>query len=219
MEREGGGFSFCRNCLAEFPPLVSPFCPLCSLPFPGPPGSDHLCGRCLDDPPAFGAVIAFGIYEGLLREAVQSLKYRDRFHLSRSLGLLVAEKAAERHRLLPFDLVLPVPLHRRRLQERTYNQALLLAESIGGQLRLPVGKNILRRLLPTPPQQGLPERERLRNLKGVFGLGENIEGIRVLLVDDVMTTGATARECSRVLLRGGASTVEVAVVARAARHF
>ncbi|NLC70406.1 MAG: ComF family protein [Desulfuromonadaceae bacterium] len=213
------GVSFCRNCLADFSPLVSPFCTLCALPFVGPQESDHYCGACITNPPPFSSVTSFGIYEGLLKEAVQTFKYRDKFHLGRPLGRLVAEKVAERHRFCPFDLILPVPLHRRRLQERTYNQALLLAETIGRHLAVPVNSALLRRLRPTPPQQGLSERERLRNLKGVFGLAEKIEGLRVLLVDDVMTTGATARECSQVLLRGGASGVEVAVVARAARHF
>jgi len=216
---EENGLFFCRDCLAKFSPLVSPFCSLCSLPFSGPPGSDHLCGRCLEEPPAFSAVTACGIYEGRLREAVHHLKYREKFQLGRALGFLVAEKTASRHCRQPFDLVVPVPLHRRRLQERTYNQALLLAEAIGRYLAVPVKPNLLRRFRPTAPQQGLTERDRLDNLKGVFDVTEKIEGMRLLLVDDVMTTGATARECGRVLLRGGASSLEVAVVARAARHF
>lgn len=215
---EGAGSSLCRTCLSELPPLSSPCCPLCSLPFAGPPESDHLCGRCLEERPAFAAVTAYGIYAGLLRDAVQSLKYRDRFHLSRSLGQLLGERVAGRHRSHPFDLVVAVPLHRRRLQERTYNQALLLAGVIGGRLGVPVAAAALRRLRFTLPQQGLTEKERLHNLKGAFALTGDVEGLRVLLVDDVMTTGATARECSRVLVQGGASGVEVAVVARAARH-
>lgn len=214
-----GGDSFCRGCLAGFSPLVSPCCPICALPFEGPAGSDHHCGGCLSEPPPFTGVTALGIYQGALAEAVRELKYRERFHLGRPLGRLLAALLAGRHGERPFGLLVPVPLHGERLKERTYNQAQLLAEAIGRHLAVPVASELLRRTRSTPPQQGLSASERLRNLKGAFALRKGLDGERVVLVDDVLTTGATARECSRVLLKGGAAEVEVAVVARAARRF
>jgi len=213
-----GPFSFCRECLAEMPPLIGPSCPLCALPFAGPAGNDHYCGKCISEPPPFSTVAAFGIYRGLLREAIHAFKYGEKFLLGRPLGGLIAGRIAESGGRFSFDLIVPVPLHPQRLQERTYNQALLLAETVGSRFCVAVDPFLLRRLRPTPPQQGLSERERLGNLKGVFDLNGKVAERRVLLVDDVMTTGATARECSRVLLRGGAREVAVAVVARAARY-
>jgi len=105
-----------------------------------------------------------------------------------------------------------------RLRERTYNQSLLLARVLGRHWQLPVASRLLLRSRPTLPQQGLPAEERRRNLRGAFALRRELEGERVLLLDDVLTTGATARECARVLLAGGAGEVAVAVLGRARRN-
>jgi ComF family protein len=119
--------------------------------------------------------------------------------------------------LLP-ELLIPVPLHYSRLRERTYNQALLLARVLGRRWRLQVLPRLLVRSRPTPQQQGLKAEVRRQNLKGAFALNQKLNGERVLLIDDVVTTGATVRECSRVLLEGGAGEVVVAVLARARRY-
>jgi ComF family protein len=116
------------------------------------------------------------------------------------------------------DLLLPVPLYVGRLRQRSYNQALLLARALGGSWQLPVASRLLLRVRPTPPQIQLKAAQRRRNLRGAFALRRSLQGERVLLIDDVMTTGATARECSRTLLDGGAGEVAVAVLARARLH-
>jgi ComF family protein len=163
-------------------------------------------------------VAAAGLYQEGLREAVHRFKFRGDLGLDRPLGELLAEalsgQAAPGWRP---DLVVPVPLHRRRLAERTYNQSLLLARAVARSWRVPVPARLLLRTRATPPQQGLSAEERRRNLRGAFALRQPLGGERVLLVDDVLTTGATARECARVLRDGGAGEVAVAVLARACR--
>ncbi len=208
----------CDSCLAELKPLSSPFCTICSLPFEGPPGSDHLCESCLKNPPPFSGVTAYGIYTGLLREAIHQFKYEEAFYLHRPLGRLLAEAVAKRLSPEPFDFIVPVPLHLNKLRERTFNQSLLLARTLAKTLQLPIEAQGLERTRPTLSQQGLKSEERKRNLKGAFSLNTEVKNRRILLVDDVLTTGTTARECSRILRKGGAREVHVAVLARAAKY-
>lgn len=210
---------FCEPCLADLKPLSSPCCTICSLPFEGPPGSDHLCEVCLKSPPPFCGVIALGVYEKLLREAIHRFKYEEAFYLHRPLGQLLGNSVTKTFKTEPSDLVIPVPLHLSKLKERTYNQALLLARTLGKTLQLTVEAQALERTRPTLSQQRLKLEERKRNLRGAFSLLKEVKDRRILLVDDVLTTGATARECSHILLKGGAREVHVAVLARAAKYF
>jgi ComF family protein len=131
----------------------------------------------------------------------------------------LAKAVDEKLKVEPPDMVIPVPLHLSKLRERTYNQSLLLARTLGKTLKLPVVAEGLERTRATLSQQGLKSEERKRNLKGAFYLRQEVKNQRVLLLDDVLTTGTTARECSRILIRGGASDVQVAVLARAAKFF
>jgi ComF family protein len=215
----GGGppSFFCTACLSGIHLLGSPFCPRCALPYATEEGSDHLCESCLRDDPPFSRVFALGIYEETLRKAVQRFKYEGAIVLDRPLAGLLATVLERDGVLLP-DLLIPVPLHYSRLRERTYNQALLLARVLGRRWRLPVLPRLLVRSRPTPQQQGLKAEVRRQNLKGAFALERKLSGERVLLIDDVVTTGATVRECSRILLEGGAGEVVVAVLARARRY-
>ena len=208
----------CPNCLAGFHPIVSPFCPRCSLPYPTDKGTDHQCEACLREEPSFVRVQAVGVYEETLKKAVQSFKYNGAVHLDRPLGRLLSRVLEENPGSLTPDLIIPVPLHRTRLRQRTYNQSLLLARILGKEWQIPVAARYLVRTRPTPPQQGLNAKIRQHNMKGAFALQGEVTGKRILLVDDVLTTGATARECSRVLLKGGADEVAVAVLGRARRH-
>jgi ComF family protein len=159
-----------------------------------------------------------GLHDETLRRAIQKFKYEGDFNLDRPLAALM------KHAMQGFleeyrpDLLLPVPLHVSRLRQRGYNQALLLARVLGRRWQVPVASQLLLRVRPTPPQIGLKAAQRRRNLRGAFALSEQLQGERVLLIDDVMTTGATARECSRTLLEGGAGQVAVAVLARAPLH-
>lgn len=217
---ESGGrspFFFCPACLSGIHPIGSSCCPRCALPYPTEEGSDHLCESCLRDTPPFSRVVALGIYEETLRTAVQRFKYEGAIVLDRPLAELLAAVLESDGAPRP-DLLIPVPLHYSRLRERTYNQALLLARVLGRRWRLPVPPRLLVRSRPTPQQQGLKAEVRRQNLKGAFAMNRKLNGERVLLIDDVVTTGATVRECSRVLLEGGAGEVVVAVLARARRY-
>jgi ComF family protein len=208
----------CAECLADIPPLASPRCPRCALPYPAPDGSDHLCEECLRKEPPFDAVAAAGVYGAALRRAVHRFKYEGAVDLDRPLSTLLADSL--RRSLPDFvpDLIVPVPLHRSRLRERTYNQALLLARGVGRQTGVKVAPRLLQRIRSTPTQQGLSSQQRRQNLRGAFTLRNALDGESILLIDDVLTTGVTARECSRVLLEGGAGQVAVGVLARAPRH-
>jgi ComF family protein len=143
------------------------------------------------------------------------LKHGNQFALATPLGLLLGEALANAKPGEGFDCLVPVPLHRQRLRARGYNQAVEIARPLARQLGLPLETGLLRRARRTPPQQGLSADQRSRNLRNAFTLAGQLRGGRVLLVDDVMTTGATVRECCRTLRRGGAREIQTAVVGRA----
>ncbi|MCW8858841.1 MAG: ComF family protein [Deltaproteobacteria bacterium] len=209
-----GAGDFCPTCLAGFKPLPKAHCSCCSLPFAGAGNSSHLCSRCLKKPPPYTQVYAFGLYEDSLREAVHQFKFNRKVGLDRSLGRLLEQSIGSD---LNIDLVVPVPLQRKRLQQRSYNQALLLAREVARTRSYTMDAGLLVKTKETALQHDLPAREREKNLHGAFRLERQLSGEDVLLIDDVMTTGATVAACSQVLLAGGAGSVNVAVMARAAR--
>ena len=204
--------SFCSDCLSGFLPLPRAHCSCCALPFSASENSTHLCSRCIERPPAFEKVYTVGRFESRLREAIHQFKFNQRIGLDRPLGITL-------NRLLPaeleLDLIVPVPLHCQRLRQRSYNQSLLLARELSRLRALPVATELLVKPLETVPQQELSARERERNLAQAFCVLGELKGQRVLLVDDVMTTGSTARVCSQALRSAGAREVRVAVVGRA----
>ncbi len=202
----------CSACLAGFNSLPDAHCPLCSLPFAGTSNSSHLCGRCIAHSPSYAKVYAVGLYDQSLRRAIHQFKFNRKVGLDRSLGKLL-DRAVDRY--LDIDLVVPVPLHRKRLQQRSYNQALLLARAFARIRKLPVATDLLIKICETEAQQELSAKERAKNLQGVFKLQKEVSESTILLIDDVLTTGATAEACSQVLLAGGAKVVYVAVIGRA----
>ncbi len=206
----------CGECRADIPALVSPCCRRCALPYPAEDGTDHLCQSCLMQPPPFSRVVAAGVYDGALRSAIHRFKFQGAVGLDRPLGHLLAHQLDQRG--AGYDLIAPVPLHPSRLRQRTYNQSLLLGRELSRLTSLPVRADLLQRVRPTLPQQGLSAEDRRRNLRGAFTVSKPLRGERVLLVDDVFTTGATARECCARLLAAGAGEVSVAVLARAPRY-
>lgn len=210
--------SLCPRCLDGCLPLTSPCCPRCALPFATIGGGDHVCGECLLQPPDFAWTVAAGLYEEALRHAIHRFKFDGSLALDRPLARLL-DTAWQRTApdWLP-DLIVPVPLHPLRLSQRTYNQALLIARELGRSRQLPVDAHLLIRVLPTLAQAGLTARERHRNLLGAFALTRGLSGEKILLIDDVMTTGTTARICATALRAGGAGEVGLAVLARARRN-
>ncbi|HUK56292.1 MAG TPA: ComF family protein [Nitrospiria bacterium] len=208
---------FCRDCWATVSRIEGPCCPRCGKPFASEaalshsPG--HLCGDCRRRLPHFDRAVAAAWYEGVLAEAIHLFKYRGKTLLVRPLGGLLLPAM---ERLSEADVLAPVPLHPSRLREREFNQALLLCDFIRAESGLPVLPDALERTRETPPQIGLSHQDRWRNVRRAFipKRPERLEGRRIVLIDDVLTTGATVNDCARVLKRAGAERVCVLTVAR-----
>jgi ComF family protein len=178
---------------------------------------DHPCGACLTHKKYFTMARALGAYEGSLREAIHRWKYEGKTSLTPFLAEWMVVGLKHYWKSNSFDLLLPVPLHARRLRERGFNQALLLIKELSRQIGIPYGKTILQKRKPTIPQVNLSGAEREKGVRGAFHVigKKELEGKSILLVDDVYTTGATVNECSKVLLRGGAERVDVLTLAHA----
>jgi ComF family protein len=210
----------CRPCLAEPKPFEAEFfCVSCRTPFVNrfPLDEEGRCGLCRSSLRGFDAAYCYGAYEGALRELIHVFKYGRVATLSRALSryLLSALPQAE-----GFDAVTPVPLHWFRRWQRGFNQSALLAWEVGRQTGLPV-LNLLRRVRATPTQAGLSKTLRRRNVAGAFRSvrgSTQLHGLRILLIDDVMTTGSTAASCALALKRAGAARVAVLTLARADRR-
>lgn len=201
-----GEIRLCPDCLATVSEIGGPLCSCCGRPFATSDGIDHPCGECTLSPPPFLAARSALRYEKTVREMIHSFKYGYRVMLRRPLALLAAPRLDGFVAGFAPDLILPVPLHIKRLRQRGFNQAILLGELLSRRWRLPLIRDNLRRIRWTEPQVTLSAAERADNVRGAFSLAnpERLEGKRVLLVDDVYTTGSTVKECSRVLTAAGA---------------
>lgn len=181
-------------------------------------GSEEMLSpEAVSDPPVYARARAVAHFDdGPVRQLVHRLKYYDRMELARPIGNWMAR--AGRELLDEAELLVPVPLHRARLTSRRFNQASVLAQAVSARCGVPADPFVLARVKPTPPQVGLSRAQRALNLQGAFqiaeGMGGRIEGRAIVLIDDVMTSGATANAASRALLRGGAKRVDVLVFAR-----
>ncbi|MEK7477358.1 MAG: double zinc ribbon domain-containing protein [Candidatus Coatesbacteria bacterium] len=214
---------FCAGCLATLPWMRPPVCVVCGEAFLVPSEADaerfeaRTCVRCRDHRPAFAMARAAFAYEGPIRHAIHAVKFRGRRAAGAALGRLLVDGLARTGELPgDADVIVPVPLHPSRLHERGYNQAALVAAALASALGRPMEQDLLRRERATPPQVGLDRALRVENLKSAFGVPDpaRVEGRVVLVVDDVLTTGATASACAVALRRGGAPKVLVAAVAR-----
>jgi len=213
---DAGPLHICPDCRERMPAIVSPLCVECGIPFTGA-GEDHACGSCITSRHHVDAARAALVYEGVGRDLIHSFKYRNKTHLRRPLALLTIEVLSGFVSFRAPNLIVPVPLHPRRLRIRGFNQAILLAELFSSRWQIPLDRHNLRRCRWTEPQVNLSASDRRANVKGAFSIQNSglIHGRRVLLVDDVLTTGSTVEECARVLKNSGASEVAVITVARA----
>lgn len=202
----------CPGCRQGLP-WVEQGCPVCGLPLPG--ADPVACGRCLRQPPPFDAVASAFWYEFPIRELIHRYKFQRDMAAGGVLAALWAGRIAPPPRCSP-DYLVPVPLHGWRLLRRGFNQAHDLARLIGRATGVPLLPHGLQRSRRTPQQAGLGAAQRRRNLHGAFRWrGRALQGEKLALVDDVMTTGATLRECASTLKRAGAGRVEAWVLARA----
>ncbi len=200
----------CPACTADLPRQAATVCPQCAIETP----LGERCGTCLKSSPAFTRTIAPFRYEFPVDRLIQALKYIHRLPLSKWFGTSLSEQiVADEH-----DLLLPLPLHSSRLRDRGFNQSAEIARAIHNQLGILMDVDCLARKRATPPQAALPLKERARNVRGAFECTADLSGKRILLVDDVMTTGSTLRECARVLQLHGAAQITLAVAARAQRR-
>lgn len=210
---------FCDDCLAEACLLSGPVCLRCGAPVPGQ--SDRApCYRCQETKLWFDATIALGEYEGRLRDWLLAMKDRRAESLALAVGELFWERAEERLTRLEFDVVVPVPMHWRRRLARGTNSPAILAERLAERLRVPMAADLLRRTRHTPPQFSLPPSERAANVRNAFEVrtGYHLNEARVLVVDDIFTTGSTCSSAAKALKKTGADYVAVAVAARTLRH-
>ncbi|MBF0248201.1 MAG: ComF family protein [Alphaproteobacteria bacterium] len=217
----GEPHALCPDCWTRLTFIGPPVCDACGHPFDHEVPDRALCGACARERPPFGRARGALLYDDASKDLVLGFKHADRTELAKLFSKWMTQ--AGRALVAEADLVVPVPLHWTRLFSRRYNQAALLARALGRSCGVAVLPDALVRARRTPSQGHLGVKARARNVQGAFRVhprrGARIRGKRVLLVDDVYTTGATARACAKVLLRGGAASVDVLVLARVVRGF
>jgi ComF family protein len=212
--------SVCGTCWSELRFLSAPHCAQCGLPFPHALGAGVKCAACIAKPPQFTISRAALAYDDASRDLILGFKHADRLEAVPLFARWMA--AAAQDALAGVELLIPVPLHWRRLAARRYNQAALLAIGLGSLVRKPVDTSVLVRTRPTPSQGEMPSaRARAKNVVRAFVTDEKgkarIAGRNLVLVDDVLTTGATVSACTKVLLKAGAARVSVVTLARVVR--
>ncbi len=209
----------CPGCWAAVDFITPPYCAACGFPFDHDEGPDALCGGCARDQPAFSRARAAVRYNGVGRDLVLGFKHGDRTHGAPAFAQWLERAGSEL--LADADVIAPVPLHRWRLFLRRYNQSALLARALGQAGGRRVVPDLLVRRRNTPSQGRMNAEARARNVRGAFAVParrrDRLAGQRVLLIDDVFTSGATAEACARVLLRNGAAGVDVLTLARVVR--
>ena len=209
----GADLDICPSCREELPHNHNP-CYRCALPLPPSAPAEGLCGRCQQRPPPFERSIAPFIYQYPIAELVGGLKFNARLQHGRMLATLLLEHLLSSGQAPLPQLLIPVPLHRKRLQERGYNQAVELARPLSQQLNIPLDLSSCHRTRDTRSQSELHVRERQSNVRDAFKLSGKIEADHVALLDDVVTTGSTVTAVAKVLRRAGVGRVDVWALAR-----
>jgi ComF family protein len=211
-----GDDALCGPCWSKLSPIAPPYCERLGIPFAYDPGPGVLSMEAIVDPPAYHRARAAVRYDDIARTLVHALKYADRLDLAPIMGRWMAR--AGRELLADADALVPVPLHWRRLWSRRFNQSAHLAKTIALASGVPVADTALKRVKATVQQVGLSQAERAQNVQGAFRVPVEskpaVAGRRLILIDDVLTSGATSDACARALLRAGAKSVDVLVFAR-----
>jgi ComF family protein len=210
------GQGMCRECIEGIPWLRPPYCPMCAKPISSAVVPSHPCSECLLEPPPFESARALMIYREEIFPIIHRMKYGARPSLARFFGEVMLREFERVLGDMEVDGIIPIPLHPRRLRQRGFNQAALMAKRIGRRLGIQVEERAFARTRWTEPQVGLSRARREVNVRGAFKVRqpEKIQDRQWLLVDDVYTTGSTLREAARTLKKAGAATVQVLTLAR-----
>jgi ComF family protein len=203
----GGELAICADCLKDLPWHTAEHCPQCGLT------STHhqICGACLKSPPAFDSTLALFRYAYPVDAMLKRYKYQHQLTMAEAFGALMVNTLETNHRP---DVIIPMPLHPQRLQERGFNQSVEIGRIIAKRLHIKMDYQSCIRTKFSPPQASLPFRERISHMRGAFACEKRLDGLHIALVDDVMTTGASLNELAKVLKKAGASRVDCWVVAR-----
>jgi ComF family protein len=212
------GRGLCPACWSKLSFITRPYCERLGIPFVYDPGPGILSMEAIADPPAYHRARAAVRFDDISRALVHGLKYGDRLELAPMMGRWISR--AGRELLAEADALVPVPLHWRRLWARRFNQSAMLAAAISAESGVPIAGGALKRVKPTVQQVGLSRSERAQNVQGAFRVPPEgkpaVIGRRLVVVDDVLTSGATVEGCARALLRAGAANVDVLIFARVA---
>lgn len=208
---EGGTYGLCHACIQHLPWHNAPQCPQCALISDG-----QLCGQCLNAPPYFDATYALFCYEYPLDRLLQRYKYQASLSLAHTFASFFINHGIHAAAFSRFvaDLIIPMPMHQARLKERGFNQALEIARIVSRRGSIKLDFQACQRTRLTPPQASLPLKERIHNMRGAFECQRDLQGLNILLIDDVMTSGASLNELAKTLKQAGAAHVECWVVAR-----
>lgn len=208
--------TLCAACWNEVPFISTPICACCGLPLEMAVDEFTICGECLREHPPYSRARAAFVYNDKSRLLVMKLKYQDDLHLAPIFAGWLAK--AGKNLIAASDIIIPVPLYWRRMVSRRYNQSLLLARGLSRHTGLPLLADGLKRTRHTEKQAGLTRPQRLKNVQGAFAVAEKniplVKNKTILLIDDVMTSGATIHACTNALLKAGASQVNVLTLAR-----
>lgn len=210
------GQIFCSDCNEKIKFIKGSICSICGTTFPDSPAENHLCGECLGKKPYFSHARAVFSYENIILNAIHQFKYKRDMSIGEIMSSLMADAFFPDIEFTDYSLIIPVPLHIKRLRERGFNQSLILANAIGKKRQIPVSFSLLKRRKFTLTQTGASRNERRQNIKDAFEVSDKskIKEKNVIIVDDVYTTGSTANECAKTLIKAGAQKIAVLTLAR-----
>ncbi len=197
----------CSSCWRGIERYTGPACRICGIPVVSPLAT--ICGSCMKKKPPFSRILYYGTYEGALKESIRLLKFSGVKRLSKPLSYLLSELSVS-----GFNGIVPVPLHPKKLRQREFNQTAVMGRHLAGRIKVPLMLDVLKKVHDTLPQTEVTGKERLENVKKAYLASEKAAGLELLLIDDVITTGATVSECARALMTAGAKGVTVAALAR-----
>lgn len=206
------GLDLCQACYNDLPHNEHS-CPRCANPLP-PATTERICGVCQKHPPAYDRTLGLFVYAAPIDRLILQLKFNYKLEIGCLLGTLMAKMLEVKIDKIP-QLIIPLPLHHKRLRQRGYNQALQLAKPIAQRLNVPLDNHFCQRMRDTAQQSQLPRHERQKNVRGAFALRSGFNAKHVAIVDDVMTTGQTVNELARLLRINGVEIIEVWICARA----